>query len=107
MKTITRNTHRTAWLDPSPQQHNRFSSSTDAASAGTTHLSLLNILGRYLLGNHMAMAHMSTHRMANSSSIWPRKLRVAWKYVEPMPEREKGIRGRLVRGQREFMRGYD
>lgn len=52
------------------------------------YLSLLNIRGRYLLGNHMAMAHMSTHRMANSSSIWPRKLRVAWKYVEPMPETE-------------------
>lgn len=33
------------------------------------YLSLLKILGRYLLGNHMAMAHMSTHRMASSSSI--------------------------------------
>lgn len=59
---------------------------SDAASRWETYRSLLNILGRYLLGNHMAMAHMSTHRMANSSNIWPRKLRVAWKYVEPIPE---------------------
>lgn len=54
---------------------------------GSPYLSLLNTLGRYLLGNHIAMAHMRTHRMASSSSIWPRKLRVAWKYVDPMPER--------------------
>lgn len=55
----------------------------------STYRSLLNILGRYLLGNHMAMAHMRTHKMASSSNIWPRKLRVAWKYVDPIPRRQR------------------
>lgn len=53
--------------------------------ASQSHLSLRKILGRYLLGNHMPMAHIRTQRIANSSSICPRKLRVAWKYVEPIP----------------------
>lgn len=41
------------------------------------YLSFRKTLGRYLLGNHMARAHISTQRIASSSSIWPRKLRVA------------------------------
>lgn len=53
------------------------------------YLFLWNILGRSLLGNHMAKAHISTQRIASSSNIWPRKLSVAWKYAEPTPSRAK------------------
>lgn len=67
-----------------------------------THLSFLKALGRYLFGNHMAMAHISTHRMASSSNIWPRKLRVAWKYVDPMPETQ----GQRRHGK-EFVKEWD
>ena len=74
------------WGEPSEGSY------SDSVLHWSTYRSLLNILGRYLLGNHMAMAHISTQSIANSSSIWPRKLRVAWKYVDPMPERQRGRR---------------
>lgn len=45
--------------------------------------------GKSLRGNHIAYPTASTHRMDNSSNIWPTKLSVMWKYAEKTPEKQR------------------